>query len=226
MMIKALLISALETAINGYLALDKNSHSFLAPLAGKVIAITIRPFDETIYLCPAPDAIQCLDYSPEQPDTRITGSPWELGLMGLSSKPMRSIFSGSIKIEGDTQTGRKFQDLFAKLDIDLEAKLAQYTGDWFAHSVGQFFRAGQNWGKDTIETFTLNVSEFLQEETHDLPSAPEIDIYYRQVDELRTDFDRLQSRVQRLENALTDLKTGLEAQNSQTPGEKNTFLAI
>jgi len=202
MIIKPLLLEALETAINSYLHLDENSQLFLAPLAGKVIAITIEPFNETLYLCPTADSIQCLDYSPEQPDTRITGSPWALGLMGTSSKPMRSIFSGTVKIEGDTQTGRKFQDLFAKLDINPEAKLAQYTGDRFAHNIGEFFRAGQSWSKDSIETFRLNASEFLQEETRELPAGPEIDIYFRQVDELRTDFDRLHSRVARLENAL------------------------
>jgi ubiquinone biosynthesis accessory factor UbiJ len=202
MIIKPLLIGALETAINSYLQLDKNSNHFLTPLSGKVIAITIQPFNETIYLCPAVDSIQCLDYSPDQPDTIITGSPWALGLMGLSSKPMRSIFSGKVNIEGDTQTGRKFQDLFAKLDINLEAKLAQYTGDQFANSIGQFFRAGQNWSKDSIKTFKLNISEFLQEETRDLPAGPEIDIYFCHVDGLRTDFDRLHSRVERLENAL------------------------
>jgi ubiquinone biosynthesis protein UbiJ len=204
MIIKPLLISAFETAINSYLALDDNSHVLLAPLAGKVIAITIQPFDETIYLCPAADSIQCLDISPEQPDTRITGSPWSLGLMGLSSKPMRSIFSGEVKIEGDTHTGRKFQDLFAKLDINLEAKLARYTGDRFAQTIGQFFRSGRDWSKDSIETFKLNVSEFLQEETRDLPAAPEIEIFYRHVDELRSDCDRLQSRIQRLQNALAE----------------------
>jgi ubiquinone biosynthesis protein UbiJ len=204
MIIKPLLMSALETAINRYITLDDNSRYLLAPLAGKVIAITIQPFNETIYLCPANDAIQCLDVSPaEQPDTRITGSPWALGLMGVSSKPMRSIFSGEVKIEGDTHTARKFQDLFAKLDINLEAKLAHYTGDSIAHSIGQFFRTGQNWSKDSIETFRLNIAEFLQEETRDLPAGPEIDIFYRQVDELRTDFDRLHSRIERLENVLT-----------------------
>jgi ubiquinone biosynthesis protein UbiJ len=211
MLIKPLFISALETALNRYLALDKNSRSFLAPLAGKVIAITIQPFAETIYLCPAADTIQCLDYSPEPPDTRITGSLWSLGLMGLSAKPMRSIFSGSVKIEGDTQTGRKFQELFAKLDINPEAKLARYTGDRFAHSVGRFFRSGRDWSKDSLETFRLNVSEFLQEETRDLPAGPEIDIYYRQVDELRTDFDRLQSRVERLEKALQKSENPIHA---------------
>ena len=202
MVIKPLLMSVLEAALNKYLALDQNSGVFLAPLAGKVIAVTITPFNETIYLCPSSDSIQLLDYSPDQPDTQLTGSVVALGLMGLSSKPMRSIFSGEVKIEGDMNTGRKFQELFAKLDINLEQHLARYTGDSIAHNISQFFRAGQDWSKESIETFRLNASEFLQEETRDLPAVPEMDIFYRQIDELRTDFDRLQSRIERLENTL------------------------
>ena len=202
MAIKPLLMSALETALNKFLEMDQNRAVFLAPLSGKIIAVTLLPFNETIYLCPTSDSIQLLDYSPDQPDTQLTGSVFAFGLMGLSSKPMRSIFSGEIKIEGDMQTGRKFQELFAKLDINLEQQLARYTGDTIAHNISQFFRAGQNWSKESIETFRLNASEFLQEETRDLPAVPEADLFYAQVDELRTDFDRLQSRVERLENAL------------------------
>ena len=199
MTIKPLLMSALETALNKYLALDQNSSVFLAPLAGKIIAVTILPFAETIYLCPSSDSIQLLDYCPDQPDTQMTGSVFAFGLMGLSSKPMRSIFSGEVKIEGDMNTGRKFQELFEKLDINLEQQLARYTGDNLAHNISQFFRSGQNWSKESIETFRLNASEFLQEETRDLPSATEVNIFFAQVDELRTDFDRLQSRIERLE---------------------------
>ncbi|MBL6986465.1 MAG: SCP2 sterol-binding domain-containing protein [Methylobacter sp.] len=201
MSIKPLLLGALEASLNQYLALDQDSGYFLTPLAGKVIAVTVLPFNETIYLCPTTESIQCIDQFPEQADTRLTGSILALGLMGLSATPMRSIFSGEVQIEGDMQTGRKFQELFAKLDIDLEEKLSQFTGDIIAHKVANFFRAGQSWSKDSLETFRLNAAEFLQEETRDLPSAPEVDIYYAQVDELRTDFDRLQSRIERLENA-------------------------
>lgn len=202
MTIKPLLIGALEAALNQYLALDQDSGYFLTPLAGKVIAVTVQPFDDTIYLRPSSDSIQCLDQFPGQADTRLTGSIWALGLMGLSSTPMRSVFSGEVTIEGDMQTGRKFQELFAKLDIDLEEKLSQFTGDIIAHKVANFFRAGQNWSKDSLETFRLNAKEFLQEETRDLPAGPEADIFYAQVDELRTDFDRLQSRIERLRNTL------------------------
>ncbi|MDD5632563.1 MAG: SCP2 sterol-binding domain-containing protein [Methylococcales bacterium] len=202
MVIKPLLMSALEAALNKFLALDQNSGVFLEPLAGKIIAVTITSFNETLYLCPAPDSIQLLDYSPKQADTHLTGSVFAFGLMGLSSKPMRSIFSGEVVIEGDMQTGRKFQELFAKLDINLEKQLARYTGDSLAHNISQFFRSGQNWSKESIETFRLNASEFLQEETRDLPAVPEMDIFYRQIDQLRTDFDRLQSKIERLENTL------------------------
>ncbi|MGZ8226610.1 MAG: ubiquinone biosynthesis accessory factor UbiJ [Methylococcaceae bacterium] len=199
MIIKPLLIGVLESALNQYLRLDPNSGAFLAPLTGKVIAITITPFNETLYLCPAPDAIQVWDYSPEQADTHLTGSLFALGLMGLSTKPLRSLFSGEVKIEGDMQTGQKFQALFAKLDINLEQKLARYTGEDIAHNISQFFRVGQSWSRESLETFKLNASEFLQEETRDLPAIPEMDDFYHQIDELRMAFDRLQSRIERLE---------------------------
>jgi ubiquinone biosynthesis accessory factor UbiJ len=202
MVIKTLLMGALESALNKFLAMDQNSGDFLAPLAGKVVAVTITPFNETFYLCPGSDSIQLLDYSPNQPDAQLKGSVFALSLMGLGSKPMRAIFSGEVKIEGDINTGRKFQELFAKLNIDLEQQLAHYTGDNIAHNISQFFRAGHEWSKESLETFRLNVSEFLQEETRDLPAGPEVDIFYTQVDELHSSVDRLQRRVERLENKL------------------------
>ncbi|MEQ1738979.1 MAG: SCP2 sterol-binding domain-containing protein [Methyloglobulus sp.] len=203
MLIKPLLITALETAINRYLALDNNKENLLIPLKGKIIALTIQPFNETLYLCPASDSIQIIDQITGQPDTTISGSVWTLGLMGISTKPMRSVFSGEIKIEGDIQTGKQFQAVFKKLDIDLEGLLAQYTGADLANRISQFFRSGQEWGKETIETLKLNTAEFLQEETRDLPAKPEIDIFYQQVDELRNASDRLNSRVERLINSIT-----------------------
>ena len=203
MLIKPLLIATLETALNRYLAIDINKEDLLIPLKGKIIALTIEPFDETVYICPTGDSIQIIDQITSQPDTIISGSAWALGLIGISAKPMRSVFSGEIKIEGDTNTGKQFQDLFKKLDIDLESLLAQYTGDDLANHISRFFRSGQEWGKDTVETFKLNTSEFLQEETRDLPAKPEIDIFYQHVDGLRSAGDRLQARIERLSQLLT-----------------------
>lgn len=200
MTIKPLIIATFEAAINRYIALDDNIASVLAPLNGKIVTITITPFNETIYLCPSSDCIQCLDTVTQPVDTHLTGSLMSLGLMSLSGKPMNSLFSGEVTIDGDVNTGRKFQELFDKLDINLEGKLARYTGETVAHNLAEFFRAGKSWGKESLETFKLNASEFLQEETQELPAKPEADIFYAEVDELRMAFDRLQSRIERLEN--------------------------
>lgn len=202
MVIKPILIGVFESALNKFLALDQNSSDFLAPLAGKIIAVTISPFNETIYFCPGYDSIQLLDYTPTQSDTQLTGSIFALGLMGLGSTSLKSPFNSQVKIEGDIATGQKLQELFAKLDVNLEQQLARYIGESFAQNISQFFRAGQNWSKESIETLRLNTSEFLQDETRDLPSAPEIDIFYRQINELRTDYEGLQHRIERLEKTL------------------------
>lgn len=199
MLIKPLLISALEAALNQYLSLDEDVSLFLAPISGKVIAINILPFNETIFLCPTADKIQVLENYIEEVDATISGSLSALGLMSLSSTPMRSIFSGEVKIEGDTHIAHKFQQLFEQLDIDIEEKLSHFTGDIIAHKIGNLFRNGQNWTEESINTFKLNCKEFLQEETRDLPAAAEADIFYQQVDEIRSDFDRLLARVEKIQ---------------------------
>ena len=154
-------MSAIENALNAFISLDPNISEYLSPLANKTIAITILPFNETIYLCPSTDSIQLLDYSSDKADTTLTGSVFAFGLMGTSASPMRSIFSGDVTIEGDMQTGKRFQALFAKLDLNLEPLIAQYTGNTVANSLGQFFQSSKSWSEQTAETFKLNIAELL-----------------------------------------------------------------
>lgn len=202
MTIKPLLINAFETALNKYLHLDEDIDLFLQPLTGKVIAITLLPFNETIYLCPTAQRIQIMDQYAETADTTLKGSLPAFGLMGLSSKPASSFFSGEVTIEGDLNLGHHFQQLFAQLDIDLEEQLSHYTGDIIAHKVGNLFRGLNDWQQESANTLKLNITEFLQDESKDLPPAPEINIFSQQVDQLKEDFDRLEARVTRLNDTL------------------------
>ncbi len=204
MLTHSLLISALESAINQTLSLDDHVTDYLTPLAGKVIAITLEPFNQTVYFCPTRDKIQCLDTFVGNVDASISGSLLALGLMGLTKNPLHSIYTGEVKIDGDLEVGRKLQRLFAQLDINVEKKLASYVGATFASGVGQLFRHSKHWTTEALETFKLNASEFLTEETRDLPAKPEADSFYRQVDTLRMDYDRLAARLTRLHSHLKE----------------------
>jgi ubiquinone biosynthesis protein UbiJ len=198
MQIKPLLIGAIEIALNGYLGLDDQLESYLAPMAGKVIAIHILPFDETLYLCPAPDRIQLLEHYIGDVDARLSGSLSALSLMGLSATPMRSLFKGDVKIEGDTQLASKLQRLFEKLDINLEAHLTRYAGGRFARSFIGLLRGGRDWTEQSMTRLRLNLEEFLQEETRELPAKAEAEIVFRAIDVCRADTDRLAARIERL----------------------------
>ncbi len=201
MLIKPILTGVLETALNRYLALDEDATVFLQPLSGKVIAITIQPFAETVFFCPTENSIQVLEDYVGDVDTRIEGSLSALGLTLLAADTLQT--EDKLKIEGDTHSGHQFQQLFKKLDIDLEEQLAKLTGDVIAHKIGTLFRSGKSWSQQTLETFRLNLEEFLQEESRDLPAIAEAEIFYQQVDVLRSDVDRLEARIKRLTGTLT-----------------------
>jgi ubiquinone biosynthesis protein UbiJ len=196
--IRPLLIGALETGLNAYLGLDEQLEQLLAPMAGKVLAIHITPFNETLYLCPTQDRIQFLENYTGEVDTRLSGSLSALGLMGLSATPMRSLFKGEVRIEGDTLLAQKLQRMFEKLDINLETKLARYSSDDFAQRVSHLFRTSRDWTQNTLTSFRLNLEEFLQEETRDLPAKAEAELVFQEIDAARTDLDRLNARVERL----------------------------
>jgi len=199
---KPLAIGVLENAINHYLKLDKHVDSLLAPLAGKVIAIRITPGPQSLYFCPTQDSVQLLETYHGEIDATLTGSLPALGLMGLSATPMHALFKGEVRIEGDMELARKLQNLFAKLDIDLESKLAVYTGASFAKRLHGLLDNSQRWSRESLNSFRLNLQEFLQEETRDLPAQAEAEILFQQIDDCRCDIDRLQARFTRLHTAV------------------------
>lgn len=201
MFVKFILVATLETALNKYLALDTKANILLKPLIGKVIALKLRHPDWIIYFYPTTSNIQILESYQDKPDTVIKGSITTLAMMGMNANPMQAVFSGAVKIEGDIKTGEAFQRLFNQLNPDFVAKLSPYTGDVFAQKTGQLFHSSHVWGKETLNTMQLNISEFLQDETHHLPPQPEIDIFCDQVDVLRSDLDRLNERIKRLHQA-------------------------
>ncbi len=202
--IKPLFIDALETGLNRYLALDEHLQQLLLPMAGKVIALHITHFDMTIYLCLGQDRIQLLEEYAGEYDARISGSLAALGWMGLSKTPLRSLFTGKVSIDGDTLLAQKFQRLFEKLDINLETKLARYTNDQFAQRVSEIGRHSRHWTEHSLSSFRLNLQEFLQEETRDLPAKAEADEVFQQIDNCRSDMDRLVARIERLQTGSSE----------------------
>ncbi len=198
MLFHSFFISSLETALSRFIYLDPDVELFLQPLAGKIIKLTLEQPRISFFLCPTTNNIQILENYQGVPDTSLQGSAISFATMGFKQQPTDALFAGEIKISGDTHTARDFQKFFERLDIDWEEQISKVTGDVVGHQIGRLFRSAAFWSKDTIESLKLNVSEYLQEETRELPSSIETEHLYQDIDQLRADFDRLQQRVNRL----------------------------
>lgn len=197
-----LLIAALEEAIARFLSLDEKRSDYLQPLIGKVIELDITSLNIRLYLCPTPDGIQLFHEMNGQADVVFSGSAWAFASMSLSDSPKKALFSGKISIEGDVQVARHFQALFEKIDIDWQSILAKITGETLASGLMDFFKSSHAWRKESFETFKLNMVEYLQEETRDLPAAAEAELFFSDIDVLRADCDRLEARIERLKNQI------------------------
>jgi len=64
-------------------------------------------------------------------------------------------------------------------------------------------RAGQSWHEETLATLQLNVVEFLQDETRDLPAMTEAEMFYEHVEELQRAECALAEKLNRLTTQMT-----------------------
>ncbi len=202
MLVRSVFLSTLEAAIARFIQLDQDAPRLLQPVNGKVIAIRIEGPDWTFFLCPCDDRIQILDQYHGTPDTTLSGSLLAFAEIGLSQNPIGVLFSGKVTLEGDIETGKRFQQLFGKLDIDWEEHLSKFTGDILAHQIGNLVRTTRKWSKESRHSLTLDTREFLQEEIRQLPTPLECEHLYTDVDSVRAATDRLEMRVRRLADRL------------------------
>lgn len=193
---------ALEQALNAALRLDPQAPGCVAELAGKVIAIEISGIGVRLYLIPTHERLRVQGVFDGAPDVLIRGGPLSLARLGLDrgQTPAGQFAS----IEGDMDTARHVQRLLAAIDIDWEEHLSRLMGDVAAHQLGNVARGASAWIGKTSATLAQDVVEYLQHERRDLVARPELDEFLGGVDVLRSDADRIEARVQRLQRVLKE----------------------
>jgi ubiquinone biosynthesis protein UbiJ len=131
-------------------------------------------------------------------DAKILGAP--LSLLALAgAHAQAAIQRGDVRIEGDAEIAQQFRELGLLLRPDLEAAMARVLGRSGAHVAMRGVRAAVGWTRAAAWTSVRNLAEYLAHESGDLVSRPEAEHYLRGVDQLREQLDRIDARLQRLE---------------------------
>jgi ubiquinone biosynthesis accessory factor UbiJ len=185
----------LESVINRYLALDPEMLGKLAEFSGKVIKLEMTGINKTLYMLPNEAGIQVLAEYDGDADTVLRGTPISLFKMGLVSNAANLLLKGEIEISGDTRLGHQFKNVFSQMDIDWSEPLAGLVGDGLAYQLQQTGSKLGRWGKQSVRSVSASFSEYLQEESRDVVTETELEIFNEDVDRLRNDVDRLQAKT-------------------------------
>ena len=202
------LLAAMETGLNQLFAMDPETFERLGRFKGRIIAFQITDMEQTLYFFPDQQGIQIVSHYEGDADTVISGSMMAFARMAMADEKAKTtaVFKGDITITGDIALGQHFQSLFKQMDIDWEEHLSHITGDVIAHSLGNMARGFLGWGKDTFNSMTMDVSEYVQYETRDVASGPEINHFNTQIDQIRSDVDRAEARINRLSKTVSKTK--------------------
>lgn len=201
-MLLTTLTAALETAFNAWLKLDGEALPRLQALQGRIIAFHITNPSLQLYFIPTSDGVNVLNHYDREPDVTLTGSALAFMRLSGAEDSAKAMLENHVQVDGNMGLAEQFSGVISDLDVDWEELLSHAVGDIVAHQAGQLAREGKGWLDDTAQAIRMNTSEYLQEESRLLPPEAEIGVYMNKVDTLRSDVERINARIQRLQTQL------------------------
>ena len=203
-MITHSLAEKIQALINKVLQQDERTFAAVRELSGKVIKIEITGPDISIFLLFDTSGIIIKTEFDAKPNVMIKARPSAFMGQLLNRYDTVTKFSPDMEIIGDAALAQHFQQIIKNLEIDWEEHLSHWVGDTAAHKLVRIFRQSNEFLKETHQTISMDISEYLRYEKDILPDREEVAEYITAVDVLRDDAERLQLRIARLQKIITD----------------------
>ncbi len=196
-----MLTQAIENLLNRNLPRSPRALDLCAALAGKRVRIEAGGLGWVL-------VAECLTSSIRLTKDDSGGPPVEAEVLGsllslaalAGSHPEEVIQRGDVTIRGDAEIAQKFRELAMLLKPDVEEELSRIIGDTPAHQALRLVRMAAGVGRRAAATSVRNVAEYLAHERGDLVPRAEAEDFYRGVERLREDLDRLEARATMLQH--------------------------
>lgn len=186
--------------LNRYIELDQERAVGLDQINNKLIRLYVRELNKILLLRVEQRTFQQeLDHEIEA-DVEISVSLKILPefLMGVEQDML--IKNGGIEIKGDAHIASVFQNILGEIEIDWEEILSKYTGDTVAYQVGRGVKAVQSFRRQLHENMRQDVRDYLQDNIQASATKNEVDQFIQDVDKVRAQADRLEARLNRIDN--------------------------
>lgn len=194
-MIQASFFTTTEEICNQLIKRDPVTLHNLSLLSGKVIAVECSAPALTLYLIPNADGIQIQSVYNDSPDTTLKGNLADFIQLLTAKDKTTAMFGKTIQVTGDSTLATRFQEILDDARIDWEAMLGDIIGDLPAHQVALFTARKTQWYKNTGASLLANLNEYLKEEARLIPTRPETEAFYKEVEALHERVERLAARI-------------------------------
>jgi len=199
-----MLTQAIENLLNRNLPRSPRAGELATALRGKTVRIEARGLGWVVVVESLGTSVRLSKTAGERaPDAEISGSLMNLAALS-GPHPEEVIRRGDVTIRGDAEAAQKFRELAMLLKPDVEEELSKLIGDTPAHQALRFVRGLAGAGRRAATTSVRNAAEYLAHESRDLVPRAEAEDFYRGVERLREDLDRLEARAQLIERDADD----------------------
>lgn len=189
------LLKPIEAALNAYLNIDENSKRRLGKAAGKSLQVELKPF-ELFFTCKVNETnVELTGLATDDATAKVKGTPLQLAGVAISRSNRQQFFAEDLTIEGDAEFAQQVIDLFDSVEIDWEEHLAALIGDVPAYQVSKYKNKFKKWLRSSSSSLAQDISDFLHEEAAWFPVREELNEFFEDIDSLRMDTDRLESRI-------------------------------
>jgi ubiquinone biosynthesis accessory factor UbiJ len=200
-----MLTQAIENLLNRNLPRSPRARDLCAALAGKRVRVEARGLGWLLIIESMNTSVKLTKGDAGEPpaDAEISGTLLNLAALA-GSHPEEVIQRGDVTIRGDAEVAQQFRELAMLLKPDVEEELSRIIGDTPAHQALRLVKLATGFGRRAAATGVRNVAEYLAHERRDLVPRAEAEDFYRGVERLREDLDRLEARAGLLAEAPED----------------------
>ncbi len=197
-----MLTQAIENLLNRNLPRSPRAQELSVELKGKRVRIEARGLGWRLDLESLGSSLSLTRAVDDEraPDAEISGGLGSLAALA-GPTPEAVIQRGDVKINGDAEIAQRYRELAMLLKPDVEEELSKLIGDTPAHQALRLVSAATGFGRRAVRTGVRNMAEYLAHERGDLVPRAEAEDFYRGVERLREDLDRLDARTRLLDPA-------------------------
>lgn len=195
------MLKLVNTALGLLSKLDPQVSALLLPLNGKTLSVNIVDIDLMITLKVEDSKI----HANNEPTKNILKGNLAYILELIFNKNLQElIIAEKLYYQGSLKDLNAFNKFLNAIDIDLVYKISELTSPEFAGIVAKPFQKAKQYFKTSRQETIVDIKDFLTEEKKTLISQNEINIFYRQVQELKQTTDRIEVKLKLLQGLNND----------------------